>query len=177
MTKSILCVLFLTSFSFFAYGQNDSSKMSVVKNAFFVEYWGNAGSPNGLLLPSFSINYDRILREGAFSKISIRIGSNIPFARSGGRITKQEFIIPALINGLLGRKRCFLELGIGVELVSNNFYNDPFLAFTSVLGFRYQNYKNGLIARFGITPTIGRFAASPPYAGYFLGISLGYCFK
>jgi hypothetical protein len=152
--------------------QRDSSSDIRVKNSFFLELAGNGVEHGvGLEWPSedFSLNYDRIVLLSKKSKTTLRIGSNFPF-------TKNMHIIPIMLNVLFGKKNFFFEVGGGFELlILDANYLHPHSAITCVLGCRYQNIKRGIMARAGVTPTVG-ILPGEIYLGPIAGLSFGYSF-
>lgn len=174
----------------------DSTLITKAKNSFFVEMGGNGGARlygGSPFLPYLSINYDRIL-SGDFKtvKTSLRFGSNIPVkdfdTKKSPNITSTH-VSNIMLNLIFGRKPFHLELGFGGSLIYfNSNYKTAYCAFTSFLGVRCQNYKKGIIASIGISPSIGpfdgllpfrdypRFSTSDEYMGPMLGTSVGICF-
>jgi hypothetical protein len=81
-----------------------------------------------------------------------------------------------MFNELFGRKKIYFETGIGTAVVFG--YADksrPYFTLTTVLGLRFQHDQKGIIARIGITPTIGVFPGEI-YIGPLAGFSIGYTF-
>ena len=124
------------------------------------------------------------MTDGISTKTSVRIGCNFPIEKIRGTNAASDFIIPIMLNLLFGKHDLHFEFGLGGEL----FYLFPdnntaaYGIFTSVLELRYQNCEKGIIARFGLTPTLGTFPASGSpgkvwlYDGRLFGASLGYSF-
>lgn len=168
MKKEII-LLFLFVFIQTFLGAQDirhSKKDTLVwnaKNAIFFELFGAGGMPLG-----YTLNYDRLLHSNGIFRTSVRVGAN-PYPLAG------FFTFPIMVNLLIGKKACF-ELGVGGDLVVDNSNDQKYTggAFTSVIGFRYQDFNRGLFFRAGLTPTVGG-----TNGGFFVslvGVSLGYSF-
>lgn len=170
--------------NFSVYAQHDSTTVRIRKNSFFVEYGGNAVEDGVRFKQRFSISYDRILMGNKLVKSTVRIGYAIPTKNYYFPIPydRSEHIIPIMMNLLIGKKNFYFEIGIGVDFVLfNSDHAHVYEAFTSVFGLRYQNYEKGIMARIGVTPTIGNLngtysTGSYPYLGSLFGISIGYSF-
>lgn len=153
------------------FGQKDTSYPQKRKNSVFLEVGGNAAQFGGLHY-TLSLNYDRIFFVRKSVRGSIRLGATIPYLAQ----TRQVF--PLLLNVLFGRKKFFLELGIGGALIYEGYnFRTAYGAYTSVIGLRYQNPELGIMMRLGITPTIANKRLDPFfYVGAWLGASVGYSF-
>ncbi|CAN5898663.1 hypothetical protein BH11BAC7_BH11BAC7_18640 [soil metagenome] len=176
----LFSIIFLTTITISVSAQQDSSSVHSAKNAFFIEFGGNAEQRHIEPLMKFSINYDRIFFENEIIRISVRLGYTIPKRNYYYHIPydRSEHIIPVMVNLLIGKQDLFLELGFGEAFVFfNSDHKHVYTAPTSVIGARLQSKDGGLVARIGLTLTTGKHSTnSYPYLGCLAGISLGYSF-
>ena len=156
--------------------QQDSIAHRPHRSSIFVELGGNAVeqvhwcSNIHYCHPwsNFSLNYDHIFHIGRKSMATIRVGSSIPFRH-------ELHIIPILINGLFGKRSLKFELGFGGQVIFiHPDYSKLYFGITGIIGMRYVNLPKHIIARIGITPSVGIVGSI--WAGSILGFSLGYNF-
>lgn len=170
---------------------------NVGRNAFYAEWFGNG--------VYYSLNYERIFYSGTKFQASARIGAMaypnlfIPPEK------KLLYIFPLEINGLFGKSRRNIEVGIANSFNTGRFYHwvsvpqqyyRQFIL-TARLGFRYYT-ENGIVLRAAVLPLLiyklgympdtpgesdfGILKPSRPhlindssYKRYGLGIAAGFC--
>lgn len=115
---------------------------------------------------SGSLNYDLLFNSNRKWKRSFTIGL-VAVPRSAGFGDGAYLGVPVSYNWLYGKKRSFLELGIGLTTQTIDDYKftgdawESKSLFTSIytyatpkLGYRFQPYKSGLFFRATLTPHI-----------------------
>ncbi len=185
--KNILTVLcFIFVFSFAQAQEVSEDTLKLARHSVFVELGGNAGL--------YSLNYDRLLHRGKWFHTSARAGIYYNWW-AGGRLG-----IPLEVNGLFGRKKHFLEMG--VSLVYNHGLDpivhkadpavptseDIYANFSNLLaigrlGYRFQKPQGGFFFRAAYTPYTTIWSGIPDtkrglfsVRWYWFGISVGRSF-
>ncbi len=115
---------------------------------------------------SGSLNYDLLFNSKRKWKRSFTIGI-VAVPRSAGFGDGAYLGIPVSYNWLLGTKRSFLELGIGLTTQfidsykysengegSKTLFASMYTYVTPKLGYRFQPYKSGVFFRATLTPHI-----------------------
>ncbi len=163
--------------------QNIFAKDSIARHAVFLELGGN-----GI---AYSVNYDRLISYSENFKTSVRGGV---FAQwwNGGAVG-----FPVEINGLIGKKQHFLEVGLGgmysygVEGIKWKAPNEQgkegyenYSAFhvSSRVGYRLQKAEGGFFFRAAYTPMVRIYTnnpqeeQNPDWFGHWFGIGVGRSF-
>ena len=163
----------------------------VIKNKYekvaFVELLGAGGL--------YSINYDMRTAKGRRDAWGFRVGiekiSTISTDTSTGVVEKTRITftaVPIVLNYLIGKRKGFLELGIGatyfkftgkgtttasIESYQQETFKDSFGSIIGSfnIGYRHVPYKNGFMYRVAFTPLLVSTIVVP-----FVGIGLGYHF-
>ncbi len=134
--------IFLTGFSGFIFGQDGARS----KNTVYIE-----GATRG---PVYSINYDRIFRQGAKLAYSFRAGFSI---------YSNTVSFPVGVNFITGLNEHHAEFSLtvipyidyNVHLVgSNNSESDKYLFINPAIGYRYQKNERGLFLKAALGPSI-----------------------
>lgn len=146
-----------------------SKNTDFARNSIFVELLGNGGI--------YTLNYDHKF----FNHVSARIGAE--YVSLTGSDTNIEdrvsiFLLPVMINYLVGNGNSRLELGAGAILggVNANVDNETVNgigggSFTGTVGYRLQPRDGGFLFRIGFTPIVSSL-------GFYswAGLSLGATF-
>ena len=143
----------------------------------------------------YSINYDMRTAKGRRDAWGFRVGiekiSTISTDTSTGVVEKTRITftaVPIVLNYLIGKRKGFLELGIGatyfkftgkatgfasVESYQQETFSESFGSIIGSfnIGYRHVPYKNGFMYRVAFTPLIVSTVVLP-----FIGIGLGYHF-
>jgi hypothetical protein len=150
------------------------------KNLVYLELGGNAFF--------YSINYERIIFYRTNKMFTIRTG--VGTFNGKGKIAINYFI-PVMINGLFGKNKGKLEIGLGMApLINLDFEgrkspvgDTEFIRWfqTSTIAYRYQPGNKGLLFKIAFTPSI--YLEKLPYeiirSAQFIpwgGASVGYIF-
>ena len=143
-----------------------SNSGDFARNSIFVELLGNGGL--------YTLNYDHKF----FDHVSARIGAE--YISLTGSDTNVEdrvsiFLLPVMINYLVGNGNSRLELGAGAILggVDANVDNETVNgigggSFTGTIGYRLQPRDGGFLFRIGFTPIVSSLGFYP-WAGLSLG--------
>ena len=138
----LLSVIFLTAFNGFVFSQ-DRTK---VKNAVYME-----GATRG---PVYSINYDRIFRQGEKLAYSFRAGFSI---------YDNTVSFPVGINFITGVNEHHAEFSLSVisyidynvHLVgSSETESDKYIFVNPAIGYRYQKTERGIFLKVAAGPSI-----------------------
>jgi len=123
------------------------------KNAFYAEWFGNG--------VYYSLNYERIFYSAPKFQAGVRIGA---MAYSNLFILPEKkllYVFPMEINGLFGKHRQNIEIGIGNSFSTGRFYHwvsvpqqyyRQFILLAR-LGFRYYS-KQGVVIRIAALPLL-----------------------
>jgi hypothetical protein len=163
--KNILTVFcFIFSFGFAQAQEVSEDTLQTARNSLFVELGGSTYL--------YSINYDRIFYSSKWLSSSARVGVFYNWMGRG------SFGVPVEVNGLIGKGKHFLEIGVGgsytygVEGVEwrtpNTFGKEGIERFSAVfatgrLGYRFQKPEGGFFFRAAYTPTARLFTDNPYY--------------
>jgi hypothetical protein len=144
---------------------------------------------NGIL---YSFNYDMRTAKGLRNKWGFRIGAEAMRIRGTDtsnleKVTVSYFALPFAINYLFGRRKDFLELGIGATYIyatakGRQITHEPYdiqvlnqevlsLFGNLNIGYRHVPYKKGISYSAGITPIFGGASLN-----FWLGFGIGYHF-
>lgn len=101
--------------------------------------------------------------------------------RAGAGLTFPAITIPVGVNYLLGRRKHFLELGLGSTLIidlhaGQGKRKQPNVAITSSLGYRYQKPEGGISWGVGISPLYSKEGNCWEFVPYIPYLRLGYTF-
>jgi hypothetical protein len=138
----LLSVIFLTGSTGFVFSQ-DRTK---AKNAVYVE-----GATRG---PVYSINYDRIFRQGEKLAYSFRAGFSI---------YDNTVSFPVGVNFITGLNEHHAEFSLtvipyidyDVHLIgSNNSESDKYVFVNAAVGYRYQKAERGIFLKAAVGPSI-----------------------
>ena len=138
----LLSAIFLMGFSEFVFSQ-DRTK---AKNALYIE-----GATRG---PVYSINYDRIFRQGAKLDYSFRVGFSI---------YDNTVSFPVGVNFITGLNEHHAEFSLSVipyidynvHLVgSNETESDKYIFVNPAIGYRYQKAERGIFLKVAAGPSI-----------------------
>jgi len=103
-----LCVFWIVwLFPFSVYAQ-DSMRHISAKNIIYAEVWGNTYH--------YSLNYERIILQPRYFKMSIRTGIGMLPAvgfYEGRNYNAIDFSLPIELNVMVGKKSNYLDIGIG----------------------------------------------------------------
>ncbi len=140
-TKAFVTILLMTAFCL-GHAQYQQSYRG---NSFLVEIGG------GKDFLYYSFNYDRILHNERYWKLSARAGF-MQFNNPQG----QGFGIPVDIYYFTGLKRHYLEFGLGIATLYEGLdsaFSKIFLVISPLnVGYRYQNPKTGLFVKASLSP-------------------------
>lgn len=182
------------------FGQETETPVNSVKNkhTVYAELFGQGFSG--------SLNYDLMFNSEKKWKRSLAVGI-IAVPRSLGFGDGAYIGVPVSYNWLLGTKRSYLELGIGLTTQIGEDYNlgsdqkrlsNMYTYITPKIGYRFQPSKSGLFFRATLTPHIalvntnfsvrnGSLMTASTFFNNFMnlgyrafpwfGVSLGYTFK
>lgn len=179
--KKVITYFIIFSFPFFAIGQQKADSIPK-RNTLYLEAFGQ-----GIV---YSLSYDRLLRINKQTKTSFSVGI-IPFYFPTWYYTL--FGVPISYNLLLGKKKNYLELGIGLTLsrihiksFEGVYYNSAgiyvydgvftshqtnYISYlTSKIGYRFQRENGGFFYRVTFSPAtsfinrIGTVSGKGPYA-------------
>lgn len=141
------------------------------QNVVFIEIFGQGG------LATF--NYDR-----RFTKSSdgpgFRIGAG--YVNVGNF---EGYTIPVSLNYLIGKDSKYFEIGMGLTYgrigLIDAYDNEPRIASTMFVGFRFQPPDGGFNLRAGLSPFFGNIKKEGEenevfFIPYYAGISFGYSF-
>jgi hypothetical protein len=144
---------------------------------------------NGIL---YSFNYDMRTAKGLRNKWGFRIGAEAMKIRGTDttnreKVTVSFIALPFSINYLFGRRKDFLELGIGATYIyatakgrqvthepyAIQVFNQEILSLYGNLniGYRHVPYKKGITYSAGVTPVFGGVSIN-----FWLGLGIGYHF-
>lgn len=146
-----------------------SQERAIVKNAFYLELFGNGGF--------YSINYERCLQSHTLCRIGFSTFQTTDlFVRTDpGRITT----FPLLVSHLSGHNKHHFELGGGLLLGKWRESSETGLIFnlTSFIGYRFQPPGQGFLLRIGLAPMVSLNKTNYPESFFISpGLSLGYHF-
>ncbi len=147
---------------------------SVSRNAVYAEILG-AGV-------FYSVNYERFISDD----VTVRMGvSSFSLRSNSGKDHSNIVIVPIVANYLLGHGNSRVEIGAGIDYVSDHGislgdisrsysqHSSSGIIFIGSFGYRYQPSDGGMHFRLFATPFLS------PYTGKFamwLGSSVGVCF-
>ncbi len=142
----------------------------------------------------YSLNYDMRTAKGVRDKWGFRIGiEHVGLSATDSITTKNTWVkvtaIPFGLNYLIGKRKGFLELGLGAtyfhlkgkDFVIDNldkysddilYYNNGFMIGTFNIGYRHVPINNGIMYRCTFSPLLLGSAFIP-----FVGFGVGYHFK
>ncbi len=192
MKKQVLitCLQLLVVTSLF--GQEEVPKR---KHSVYAEVFGQGFSG--------SLNYDMLFNRDRTWKNSVTVGV-VAIPRSLGFGDGAYLGLPVSFNWLVGGKRNFLELGVGLTTqlsqssMLDNRMNALYTYMTPKIGYRFQAYNSGIFFRATLTPHVALIntdvdfrggkinTSNAPFEnvmnlGYtafpWFGLSLGYTFK
>lgn len=163
----LLLILLLTACSLsYAQAQQDiPADVAPARHAVFLELGGNG--------MAYSINYDRLLTTSTWFRTTARAGVFAQWWRGGA------FGVPLEINGLIGKQKHFLEVGVGAMysygIEGIVYKDDPYdpqgqdtydnysaLHASGRLGYRFQKQEGGFFLRIAYTP-MARLITDNPY--------------
>ncbi len=153
----------------YAYSQTDTN--NIARNLVFLEAGGAGGYG--------SINYERKIYSIKKITLALRAGLSTFSVIDFTQKFNPDIIVPIALNGVYGQKHG-IQMGVGItysNVVQANFgdvktkrISNASTFFT--IGYRYHNYKNGLVFAASYTPII-EFNKS---IRHWAAISLGYSF-
>lgn len=159
--KKILFNLFLSFAAITSvFAQENINPVNPIKNkhTVYLEIFGQGFAG--------SLNYDLLFNSAGNWKRSFTIGA-VVVPKSLGFGDGAYLGVPVSYNWLYGKKRSFLELGIGLttqavdnfasinmEGESKNSFSSMYTYLTPKLGYRFQPYKSGLFFRATLTPHV-----------------------
>lgn len=141
--RYFLIPLILFLFSKAGFSQH---KANLAKNTFYAE-WTSQG-------PVYSINYDRIIRQGEKMSYSIRAGVSLQ---------KNAFSLPVGFSALTGLNDHHAEFSLAViPYIDRSKYNegltkdqsDKYIYINPGIGYRYQKINGGIFIRVAAGPSI-----------------------
>ncbi len=150
---------------------------SVSKNAVYAEILGA-----GVL---YSVNYERFISDD----FTVRIGiSSFSIRYNDGKGHSNFLIVPLVANYQVGHGNSKLEIGAGIDYVSDNAFSLGDITRTQVeskqssagviiigsLGYRYQPSDGGMHFRIFVTPFLSPYSSG--YSAIWFGSSIGVCF-
>jgi hypothetical protein len=123
----------------------DSTATALRKNIVFLEAGGKG--------PVYSINYERIFRQGRKLSYSYRIGFSI---------LPEDISVPLAISAFTSPGRHHLEMSLGLTpdvhkyrtFLSGDNISDKYLYITPGIGYRYQKPGGRLMVSAGIAPLV-----------------------
>jgi hypothetical protein len=141
-----------------ALSQKESESNDIKRNSIFIEVGGNAFF--------YSLNYDRQVNLSDTWRLAGRAG--VMYVNTFTEKNRHLVGIPLEFSYLKGRQNNFLEIGLGVTGIYDQYYSfDPRvpirdskvqdLALMAVvrIGYRHQKREGGLFYKVGFTPLAG----------------------
>jgi len=190
--KIVVFNFLLLSFSLFSQSKDSTVQQNIKsKNAIFIEGLGSSAS-------FVSLNYDRIIFQSEITKLTISAGVGLfPVVDKENIAHKNVYYIyglPVSTNLLLGKKKHYAELGVGVSYskgLEASFSSTGRVVLSEMLflvprvGYRFQRNQGGFFFRIGFTPlvllknyTYSQFIGITPIKTFtpYGGICFGYSF-
>ncbi|QHT69276.1 hypothetical protein GXP67_22875 [Rhodocytophaga rosea] len=167
---ALVCIIFLSGTSGIC---ADSTATAFRKNIIFLEAGGKG--------PVYSLNYERIFRQGKKLSYSYRLGFSI---------LREDFSVPVAFTAFTSPGSHHLELSLGLTpevhkyrtFLSGDNLSDKYLYITPGIGYRYQKREGRLMVSAGVSPLI---FFDPPSDDVFnvkpefkpsAQLALGFCF-